>query len=336
MTAQASVQRGPFALTPAARRRFVRRNGWTIGVWVIFFILVLIEKLVKPSLSSDDLLNMVSSSMPLVFATMAQTAVVLVGGIDLSVGAMMALVNVVAATYMLNGDFRQSILVSLIVMIGTTVVGALTGFLITISRVPDIIVTLATSFVWTGLALHVMEIPGGGVPLSYMNLVLGQVGGVIPEGLLLTFGVLLVVWLPFFRSRLGLRIYAMGSSRNAAFLSGVNVAWTRIMAYALGGLFAGLAGLALTAYVGAGDPNSSANYTLNSVAAVVFGGVSLTGGKGGMIGPVLAAFILSGGGIISSILAFKSVDPNYSTVIQGAIVVIVVLIAGLTTLRRES
>ena len=104
------------------------------------------------------------------------------------------------------------------------------------------------------------------------------------------------------------------------------MARTRIIAYAFGGVFAALAGLALTAYTSSGDPNSAANYTLNSIAAVVLGGVSLAGGRGGLAGPTAAAVVLSQ---VLIILDFLNVNPNYTQVIQGAVVVAVVLFAGL-------
>lgn len=322
----------PF-IPAATRRRFLRRNSWPLGIYGVLILLLIVEKLIHPSLSSFDIENLVILSMPLALAAMAQASVVLVGGIDLSIGAMMALVNVVAASWMVHGDFRQAVLYALVIIAGTMILGALTGLVITVSRVPDIIVTLATSFIWSGLALRVMSSPGGGVPVDFGNLVNGELWGFFPEGLLLLVIIVAVVWLPWYRSRLGLSVYALGSDRTAAFLSGVSVARTRIAAYALGGVFVALAGLALTAATGGGDPNSASNYTLNSVAAVVLGGVSLAGGRGGMLGPIAAAFVLE---IIGIILGFLKVDPNYATVIQGAIVVLVVLFAGLLALRRRT
>jgi ribose transport system permease protein len=245
---------------------------------------------------------------------------------------MMTLVNVVAARWMVNADAKQATFDSIVIILGTALLGALTGFIITISRVPDIIVTLATSFVWYGLALYILPTPGGGIPFDFSNLVNGELWGWLPEGIFVLICIVLVVWLPWYRSRLGLSVYALGSDRTAAFLSGVNVARTRIAAYALGGLFVALAGIALLAETSQGDPNSASSFTLNSVACVVLGGVSLMGGRGGLMGPIAAAFVLN---IIRAILGFSRVDPNYATVIQGAIVVLVVLFAGVLALRRR-
>ncbi len=327
----ATTSATPF-ITAATRRRFLRRNTWGLSIYGILIALLIVEKIVHPTLNAFDVQTLVIETMPLALAAMAQSSVVLVGGIDLSIGNMMALVNVVGASWMVNADFKQSALEALVIIAGTAVLGAITGFVITISRVPDIIVTLATSFIWYGLALRVMGTPGGGTPIDFQNLTQGQFWNWFPEGLLVLIGIVLLVWLPWYRSKLGLSVYALGSNRTAAFLSGVSVGRTRILAYALGGLFAGLAGLALLAGTGLGDPNSASNFTLNSVACVVLGGVSLAGGRGGMMGPLAAAFVLNTIGVI---LGFMQVDPNYATVIQGAIVVLVVLVAGLLALRRR-
>lgn len=325
---------GPTPFLPAAtRRRFLRRNTWTLGIYGVLVLLLIVEKIVHPSLGVFDFVNLTIYSLPLALAAMGQASVVLIGGIDLSIGPMMALVNVVAATWLVTANLGQSILYALVIIAGVAVLGALTGLVITLSRVPDIIITLATSFIWAGAALRVMPSPAGGVQsMDFGNLVNGEVWGFMPEGLLVLAGIILIVWLPWYHSKMGLSVYALGSNRTAAFLSGVNVARTRIAAYALGGVFVALAGLALTAATSGGDPNSASNYTLNSVAAVVLGGVSLAGGRGGMLGPVAAAFVLS---LIGIILGFLQVDPNWALVIQGIIVVLVVLFAGLLTLRRQ-
>jgi ribose transport system permease protein len=139
-------------------------------------------------------------------------------------------------------------------------------------------------------------------------------------------------WLPLRWARPGLALYSVGSNRSAAYLSGVGVARTRVFAYALGGLFAGLAGLALTATSGIGDPNAGQYYTLNSVAAAVLGGVSLVGGVGGLIGPIAAAFVVT---LVKTMLILKGVDQNWAQVIQGSLIIVVVLIGGLAIRQRR-
>ena len=141
-----------------------------------------------------------------------------------------------------------------------------------------------------------------------------------------------LVWLPIRRAKPGLAIYAIGSNRNATFLSGISVAKTRIGAYALGGAFAALGGLALTAATsGYGDPNAGGYYTLNSVAAIVLGGVALVGGKGGLIGAIAAAVVLT---LTKTSLVLRGVDPNYVQVIQGTLIIVVVML-GAFVARHE-
>jgi ribose transport system permease protein len=152
----------------------------------------------------------------------------------------------------------------------------------------------------------------------------------LPTSALIVAGALVLIWLPIRWTKPGLAIYAVGSNRNAAYLAGIGVERTRIGAYALGGVFAAMGGLALTASSGIGDPNAGAIYTLNSVAAAVLGGVSLLGGVGGLIGPIAAAGILT---LVKTILILRGENPNYAQVYQGAIIIVVVMLGGLVARR---
>ena len=140
-----------------------------------------------------------------------------------------------------------------------------------------------------------------------------------------------MVWIPVRRSRLGLSIYAIGSNRLAAFRSGVSVGRTKIVAYVLTGLFAALAGLSLTASTGIGTPVPGP-YTLLSVAAVVLGGVSLAGGRGGVFGPIVAVIILQ---LIRTDMTFLDSTPTWP-VAQGVILIGVVMVGSLVQLRRSA
>jgi len=259
--------------------------------------------------------------------------VIVSGGIDLSVGSLISLVNVVSAKYMIDMSFRHALLFAALLLVGSSAAGAFTGSLIVLSRVPDIVVTLAMLFVWAGVALQILQIPGGGAPLPYLQLAVGHWWSQwIPSGLVILLLAFALFWLPLRWARPGLALYSVGSNRSAAYLSGVGVARTRVFAYALGGLFAGLAGLALTATSGIGDPNAGQYYTLNSVAAAVLGGVSLVGGVGGLIGPIAAAFVVT---LVKTMLILKGVDQNWAQVIQGSLIIVVVLIGGLAIRQRR-
>jgi ribose transport system permease protein len=316
-------------------RRFARRHGWTIGVYGLLVLLILayIWALAPVKFTSFDLKTIVLGGLPLAFAAMAQSVIIISGGIDLSLGVMVAIINVLAAKWMEGQSFGTALLLALGLMVIGIVLGTINGTLIVLTGVPDIVVTLAMSFVWGGVALLILRTPGGGAPTDFQALGTGSfVSEWIPAGAVIVAVVLLAVWLPIRWRRSGFAIYAIGSNRDRAYLSGVNVNMTRVFAYAVGGFFAAMAGLALTATTGIGTPYSGNFITLNSVAAAVLGGVSLAGGKGGLTGPVAAAFCLT---LVPAIMVFQGIDPNYSQVIQGALIVIVVMIAGLLLIRER-
>ena len=170
-----------------------------------------------------------------------------------------------------------------VVLLGI-LLGAINGSVVVVTRVPDIVVTLAMSFVWAGCAPLVLRRPAA-EPRSGSRTSSGSVGSEwLPRAAVGLVVIVAVIWIPLRRSKAGLRIYAIGSDRLAAFRSGVSVGRTRILAYAVLGLFAALGGLSLTASTGIGTPVPGP-YTLLSVAAVVLGGVSLAGGRGGVVGP---------------------------------------------------
>jgi ribose transport system permease protein len=315
-------------------RRALRLHGWTIAVWLVLLAMVPYWRSLSEQGLEFDLQALAIDALPLCFAAMAQAIVVISGGIDLSIGSLMGAINVLSAREMVDMSFRQALAFSLLLVLLAVLASGFTGLVITLTRIPDIVVTLGMLFVWQGVALWIMEIPGGGVPLDYSDLALGDLGSTgIPNGALVVLVALLLVWVPLRWLRPGLAIYAVGSNRNSAYLSGIGVARTRVGAYLLAGVFTGLGGLALTASSGIGDPNSGATYTLNSVAAVVLGGVSLLGGVGGLIGVIAAAYVLT---LSKIILLLRGTDPNYANVYQGALIILVVVIGGLLTRKTRS
>ena len=311
---------------------WLRRNAWSLGLIVFFFILLGFTRIIQPTYGVTGVQGLAISVLPLALAAVSQAVVVIAGGIDLSLGAMMALLSVVSASLMMGKPEEFGFVVVVGVLLLGLLIGAVNGSLVVITRVPDIIVTLAMSFVWAGSALLVLKTPGGGSAKWLRDLVLGSFGNEwIPKAFVVLFVIVAVIWIPIRRSRLGLSLYAIGSHQLAAFRSGVSVGRTKIIAYALGGLFAALAGLSLTASTGIGTPVPGP-YTLLSVAAVVLGGVSLAGGRGGLVGPIVAVMVLS---LIRTDMTFLKLNTNLATVAQGVILIAVVMFGTLIQFRRQ-
>jgi ribose transport system permease protein len=310
---------------------WARRNAWTIGLIVFLAILLLFTTTVQPRYGAVSFQGLATSVLPLALAAVAQAIAVIGGGIDLSIGSMMAFTSVVSATLMKGQSEEYGVAVVLGVLVLGLVLGAVNGIVIVITRVPDIVVTLAMSFVWAGCALLVRAAPGGGAAEWLKDLVKGSVlNEWIPEAALVLFVIVAVIWIPVRRSRLGLSIYSIGSNRLAAFRSGVSVGRTKFLAYVLTGLFAAFGGLSLTASTGIGTPVPGP-YTLMSVAAVVLGGVSLAGGRGGVFGPIVAVVVLQ---LIRTDMTFLNVNTNLAVVAQGVILIGVVMVGSLVQMRR--
>ncbi len=311
--------------------RGLGRNGWVLGLVALFLLLLAFTKAIQPDFGMSGIESLARAALPFAFATAAMTVVVIAGGIDLSVASMMAVASVTAAVLMEHfGPGAPTVPVVLAVLLIGAAMGAINGALVVITRVPDIVVTLAMLFVWEGAALLILKAPGGAADPALRELILGfAVLPFLPKAILVLAICLAVIWVPLRRSRLGLSIYAVGSDRTAAFRSGVPVGAVRVLAYAIAGVFAAMGGLSVTMSTGVGEPIPGP-YLLAAVAAVVLGGVALTGGVGGLFGPIVAVFILR---LVRLDLTLLSVDPNVTTIVEGTIMAVVVMFGGLIAIR---
>jgi ribose transport system permease protein len=330
-----SAATGTFGSAPArpaeAVAGWARHNAWTLGLLAFLAALLVFTKAIQPSYGPPGIQSLASAVLPLALAAVGQAIVVIGGGIDLSVGSIMALMSVVSAALMKNNPELSIAIVVGVLLLGV-LVGAVNGGLVVVTRVPDIVVTLGMSFVWAGCALLVLKTPGGAAADWLKDLVKGPLLiEFLPKAVVVLVALVAVIWIPLRRSRLGLSIFAIGSNQLAAFRSGVPVGRTKITAYAFMGLFAALAGLSLTASTGIGSPVPG-QYTMQSVAAIVLGGVSLAGGRGGVFGPIVAVIILQ---LIRTDMTFLNVNTNLATVANGAILIAVVMFGSLIQMRRE-
>jgi ribose transport system permease protein len=313
--------------------RTLTRAGRLLGMPLLLVAAIAATVAIHPDFGSFEIQSLALGALPLALAAAAQAIVVISGGIDLSIGSMIAVSNVLSASLMQHATFGQSLALSVLVLVAGAGQGLLNGLVVAFSRIPDVVATLTTGFIWGGVALLILERPGGGAPAAYLNIAAGaDFWPWLPNALIVLVVAVALIWLPIKLSRIGLLIYAAGSDPVAAFRSGVDVTRARTIAYVFSGIACAVGGMALTMTTGIGAPLAGAYYTLSSVAAIVIGGVSLLGGRGGMVGPIIAAVLLT---LAPMVLVFLGIDPNYGQVIQGTLIVLVVMIAGAFTYLNE-
>jgi ribose transport system permease protein len=320
--------------TPRRRLASILVRYGPIAVpWLILVVLVLVYSSLETGVLTRDQLQIeTAATLTLLLVATGQTIVILLGGIDLSVGGVVSVSTALAATKFGTGGDRLLAWCVLIVLFGLGA-GAVNGILIARLRLQPFIVTLATWSIWSGVALWLLPTEGGTIPQGFISWVNGTLLG-LGAAVWLLIG-LIAFWLWFKRTRLGVGIRATGSSETASFLSGVPTAATTVSAYALSGLFAALAGLFLTTQTASGSPTVGNDYILNSVAAVVIGGTSLFGGRGGLGGTIAGAFILT---LIGDVIFSLNVESFWTPITAGVLLILAVLANSLTELyaRRQA
>ena len=295
-------------------------------------MLLMLTRVIQPTYGAAGIESLAKAALPVALAAVAQAIVVIAGGIDLSVGSMMALTNVTAAALMHGNSDEFAVLVVLLVLLQGLLLGVINGALVVVTQgaghrghAGDVLRVGRRRAPRPQHAERVRRDMAQGPLRRHARERVGP--QVVPAGRRDRGA----SGYPLRRSRHGLSLYAVGSDRLAAFRSGVSIERTKVMSYALCGLFSAMGGLALTMATGIGTPRPGP-YTLASVAAIVLGGVSLAGGRGGLLGVVVAVFILR---LVRTDLTFLGIDPNYTTVIEGLVMVVVVMVGAVVALRRK-
>ena len=301
-----------------------------VSVLLIFLLAALTCILQSEAMSLSWINLKAEAAMTLILAALGETMVLLIGGIDLSIAGVISLTNSFSAIYML--DSGASILsVSLLCILMGLSVGLFNGFVIQKFKVQPFIVTFSTWFICGGIAYLVLPKDGGKPPVSFADAMVTKIGGKLSVAVLFII-CLAVAWFYFKKTKLGIYIYAVGSSDKAASLNGINVFRVKLFAYAASGVFAALAGVYRTAVVTSGSPTAGESFFNQAIAASVIGGTLLTGGKGGAIGTIFGALVLK---MIADILVFAGVSSYWSTLFQGLLLIMAVLISTVSEIMKD-
>ena len=307
---------------------FIKKYG---NVFVIIALIIIFTLLNPVFLSVYNFMNIVRQIAMVGIISVGFTFVLIGGGLDLSVGAQIAFMNVCVATMITNWGFSPiiSVVVGLLL---TTLIGLFNGYVISKTSSPPLIATLAMQTILRGAGYLISGgYPIYGIPDGIKYLGQGYLFGVIPvPGLILIVIVLLGAFL-LNKTYLGRHFYALGSNAEATRLAGINIHLTRTVTYAMLGLLTGLAGLIMLGRVGSAQPNIATNYEMNALTACVIGGVSINGGKGTVFGALLGAIVI---GILNNGMSLAGANEYWQMVITGAVLLTVVLFDSLNHAKQ--
>jgi ribose transport system permease protein len=294
-------------------------------------MLIITAILQKNFFEAKSIVRNIDAFTPLILLTMGQAVVIISGGLDLSAGSTLSLLTCVLTFVMKKGEPVTGVYAIIIAFAVAVLVGVINGIGIGYLRVPPLIATFATSFIWLGAALFLRPTPGGeSVEWFKMFYNIGGVknapqflktfGAIVPPGLIL---VILgcVFWFVIRKTKTGRYIYAVGSNNDSAYVSGINTAKIQMTACIINSLFVFLAALFFVGQNQSGDARMGGPLILRAIAAAVVGGIALTGGRGSVYFALVGALILS---FVSKIIFFSNVPNAYQTLVSGVIVIIAI------------
>lgn len=295
-----------------------------LGPFLALLVLVAGLALTSPDfMTVGNLLNVFRQVSINALIAFGMTLVILLGGIDLSVGSILALSSVVTAL-MLSHGVDPVVATSVGILAGAGM-GMVNGLIISKGKVAPFIATLGTMTILRGLSLVFSE----GRPITGLNsdffamLGGGYVAGFIPVPVILMLVMFAVFWFVLKRTVFGRHVYAVGGNEEAAALSGINTDRIKIWVYTLSGAMAATAGMILTSRLNSAQPTAGTGYELDAIAAVVLGGTSLTGGRGWIFGTLVGALLI---GILNNGLNLLGVSSFYQQVIKGVVILLAVLL----------
>lgn len=298
-------------------KNFWHRHGHTVLIYGFLLGLMLFVSIFnRDFFTMGNFKNLLRSSFPLIMVALGQTLIILTGGIDLSLGGIVALCNVLCVLAM-KPDSALGFLPALgAALLAGLLCGAVNGLLVTRGRLAPIIVTIATTAVFDGLALLLMPNPGGSVHRGFAKILTRGWSGLAP--FLLFLAILFLIRSLAGSTPYGKALRAIGGNENAAYSTGIKVERVKFLAYCLAGLLCAAAGIFLSAQMNSADATIGKNYAMNAITASVVGGTAMTGAVGDPLGTIAGVFIIS---IINNMLNLFGVSSFYQFICQGLILI---------------
>ncbi len=294
--------------------QFMKKYGITLVLIFMVIVISILSPTFRTAANMISILQQISTNGVL---ALGMVFVITAGGIDLSIGSMLALTSVIIGSVLNSTD---SIPLAILISIAACgLFGLLNGFLVAKFDMFPFVVTLSTQLVIRGIAYIIAK--GKSVTLvnaDFRQIGLGKLGDVIPNSVLILLGVAIISYLLLHWTKFGRYIYAVGGNIHAAKASGVNVFWTRVMSFVIMGITSGVAGVILTSRINAAQPNIGVGYETDAIAACVIGGTSFAGGVSTIPGTMVGIIII---GVIYNGMNLLKIDSYYQTVVKGALII---------------
>lgn len=292
------------------------------GTSGILLIIIASMAVLSPTyfFTSDNLIQVVLQSAITIIVGIGEFFTILIAGIDLSVGSIMGLTGMITAKLLVTGmPFFFALL------IGGILVGALLGFvngtLVNFTGLHPFIVTLGTLSIYRGLTLIISDArPIFGLPIEFKNSIAGW-AGFIPIPVIIALIVTLILTFVTQKTQAGRNLYALGGNKQSAWFSGINIKIHTLLAFVISGICAGVAGVVMTARLGAAEPLAGTGFETYAIAAAIIGGTSFFGGKGKVYGVVMGGLII---GVINNGLNILNVSSYYQQIVMGSLIILAV------------
>lgn len=311
------------------RLRFAVNNS-AFPIAVLFIIFIAINGLSSANFfTSSYITGFFKANTPLACVTIATGIVIMAGGMDISLGAMLSLINVLMTQLTMQGmSFGLAVVVC---FLAATACGVFNGFIIGYLRVPAMLATFSSMSVFTGLALWIQPSAGGTIPDAFRKLYKLKVFGVPTSAILLA--VILLVSIFLMKSTLGIQLLSVGQDNFKSFVSGIPVYRTQFLSYMIAGMITGIGAIAVSASIGGGDPALGDSYSMSAITACVIGGISLSGGKGNTQGALLGTLFLA---LLTTTVVSANVSSYHQDLFKGVIMLVGLVLASLLNNRKKS
>lgn len=318
-------------------RKYGFSNYWEkFGTLTIFFVLLAAIALIAPRESNfftgSNFINIIYQSSDKIIIGLGEFFAILIAGIDLSIGSVLALTGIVMGMLMKAG-MPVALAILLGAIVGGAVLGAFNGLLVNFTNVHPFIITLGTQWIFRGIIMIISDARAvSGFPKAFKATVNYKLFGEIPMAIIIALLLAVILWFIATKTKLGRNIYAFGGNKEAAWFSGINTKFYTLIVFIISGICSGIAGMVITAKTGAAEPLAATGYETFAIAAAIIGGTSFFGGKGRVWNVVVGGLII---GLINNGLNMMRVDSFYQQVVMGMLIIAAVALDTLIMRRRK-